>query len=190
MRQLKKVPFNYDIISNENSWLLGFIFAEATIGIQQGSKVIKIYNKDKILLEKIKEKYQLPYKVTEQRNKNNIVYFIRISDQDFIKSLETHGFAKDKNELKIPQMNFDTEERFLKGFLEGKGSYFHEKDTLAYGFKVVYRSKSLVQDIANKIALHCNVRYANLSCRFIINQTSCQIKYVNSECDLIREFLK
>lgn len=185
----KEIFFNFKKITKENAWLLGFIFADATIGIQQNHRVIKLYNKDFELLNKIKETFQLPYKVTEQKNKNNTVFFIRISNSEFIKSVELHGFKEDKANLKIPKMSKTCTKLFLKGFLKGKGSYFVETARPIYGFKVIFRSESFINEVAQIISEYCNVKVAKPHCRKIVNVTSCQLKYVNSECDKIVKFI-
>lgn len=186
----KEIFFNYQKITKENAWLLGFIFADATIGMQQKQRVIKLYNKNFELLYKIKEAFQLPYKITEQKNKNNTVFFIRISNSEFIKSVELQGFKEDKSKLELPKMTKACTKLFLKGFLKGKGSRFFETTRPVYGFKVIFRSESFINEIAQIISEYCNVKVAKPHCRKIVNVTSCQIKYVNSDCARIVNFIE
>lgn len=189
---MKKVNtiYNFEKITNENAWLLGFIFADATLGYQKKDKILKIYNVNKQFLEDIQQHYKFPYKVCKQRNTNNELYFIRISDQEFITSLELLGFKKDKTHLTIPKMDIVCSKLFLKGFLKGKGSFFKETKSKTYGFKVVFRSENFIIQIAELIANYCDVKKANPHCRLAKKTISCEIKYVNSSCDKIVNFIE
>jgi len=183
------MPFNFNRINRQNAWLLGLILADGTIGIQQGKKVVKLYSKHKGLLEKIKNTYQIPYTVTCQRNILNVMYFIRFADSEFVDSIEKWGFKKDKTNLRIPIMKEPVSREFLRGFLKGKGSFFTEAKTGIHGFKVVFRSRVFINDIATAITDHCQVRVANPHCRKAKNVISCQIKYVGGNCEKIKRAL-
>lgn len=182
------MPFNYNIINEQTAWLLGFIFAESTIGFQQGYQVVKVYNKNKELLNQIRDFYKIPYKVTTQNNKENTVHFIRISDQSFVKSIENLGFIKDKSNLVFPNMTKECELQFISGFLLGKGSFFKEEKTNVHGFKIVFRSRSFIHELSKKIAFYSLSKVANPHCRKIVNIVSCELKYVNVEADLVANY--
>lgn len=186
-----KLYFDLDFyrINKDNAWLLGFIFADSTIGIQQGKEVVRLFHKDLKLLELVKEYYQIPYKIGKQNHKNSTVYFIRFSDPKFVDSLVLLDFEKDRTELAIPKMSKVATESFIKGFLAGKGSFFEENNTDNYGVKVIYRSEVFIMDMAYLLSQYCKVRIARPHCRKIKNVTSCEIKYVGEECDRIKRFI-
>jgi hypothetical protein len=190
MAMEKKIKLNFLKITKRNAWLLGFIYADGLIRTERGKKVVKIYNKSYELLKAVKEYYQLPYEVIHQKNSKNIVYLIRISDQVCVNSIVNLGFQEDKTDLLIPQMDDASMKMFLKGFLKGKGSYFQETKREVYGFRVIYRSKSLINNISIELSKHSNVKLVNTYYRKIKNVTSCEIKYLNFECDKINIFLQ
>ncbi|MBN2745261.1 MAG: hypothetical protein JXR34_00910, partial [Bacteroidales bacterium] len=136
----------------------------------------------------IKEYFNIPYKVCKQVNETTTVYFIRFADTDFVNSIERLGFSQDRTHLKVPAMHIECAQSFIHGFLKGKGSYFHETNGTR-GYKVIYRSKKFINEIANLLSHFCGVKIHNPHCRFIKNRLSCGIKYVGKEYDLINEFI-
>jgi len=190
MGEKRKIAFDFEEINIYNAWLLGFIFADAGIYYQRDTRIIKLYNKDKLLLEKIKLIYNLPYKVVEQKNTKNILYFIRISNPEFIDSIVKYGFEKNKDRLRMPKMSKRCEKVFLSGFIQGKGSLFEEEKSNNYGIKIVYRSEMLIEDIVKSLNKNYDSKHVNPYCRRIKNEISCCIKYVGKECDNIERKAK
>ncbi len=186
----KYMTFDLYKLNNDLAWLLGFIFADATISKINGEKVIRIFNIDQTLLEEIKSHFAIPYKVGKQVNTTTTVYFLRFAKPEFIDSVESYGFQKDRTEITIPNMTAIHTRRFVQGFLRGKASIFEEKESRNYGIKIIYRSHSFITEIAKYIARVCNVKVANPHCRLIKNKTSCEIKYVGKECDKVRKFIE
>lgn len=184
------MPINFNKITPFNAWFLGFLYAEATLGIQENKRFIKIYNKDRDFVLSIKNLYGIPYKVTTQANKNNTVYFIRIGDQLFIDSIEKIGFKKNKDLMHFPVLNKLSTIQFMKGFIKGKGSFFQEKKRNNYGFKIIYRSKLFMDQMAIKIAEFTRAKHAKTYLREIKNVVSCELKYNTIDCDLIKEFIE
>ena len=185
----KKMVFDFVEISKETAWLLGFIYSDSTIGVHQGKTIIRLYNKNRELLENIKEYFSIPYKVTEQVNQDATLHFIRFSDPDFVESIESYGFAKDRSTLSVPDMDDDCKKYFICGFIQGKGSFYKEENIRNYGFKIVYRSESFVTELADYISQFCGVKIAKPHCRMIKNHVSCELKYSGKECDKIKEFI-
>lgn len=119
------------------------------------------------------------------------MYFIRFSDPDFVTSIETYGYEEDKKDLTIPQGESEIIKAFILGFMRGKGSFFNEtRNSKTHGFKIVYRSKKLILDLAKQISIHCEVKEAKPFCHEVKNVESCEIKYVGSECERIEHFIK
>ncbi|MCW3804338.1 hypothetical protein [Plebeiibacterium marinum] len=184
------IPFDFYTLNNDKAWLLGFIFADATISKINGQNVIRIFNIDQGLLEEIKYHFVIPYKVGKQVNKTTTVYFLRFANPHFVDSVESYGFQKDRTDLTIPRMSSVHTRRFIQGFLKGKASYFEEKESRNYGVKIIYRSNSFITEVAKYIAKTCNVKVANAHCRIIKNKTSCEIKYVGVESDKVHSFIE
>ncbi len=184
------IPFDLYILNDDKAWLLGFIYADATISRVNGQDVIRIFNIDQGLLEEIKFHFAIPYKVGKQVNKTTTVYFLRFANPVFVDSVESYGFQKDRTDLTIPKMSVIHTRRFVQGFLKGKASYFQEKDHGTYGVKIIYRSTSFINDIAKYLARVCKVKIANPHCRIIKNKRSCEIKYVGQDCDKVRSFIE
>lgn len=182
------MPFNYNEITIKNAWLLGFVFADGTIGKHQGIDVIKIYNKDENLLENIRYVYKIPYVVTPQTNYENLVYFIRISDPDFVTSVQQLGYRKDKEGLRIPLMDEECMKMFLRGFLRGKGSDFYEKTGLK-GYNINFRSQTLINDVSRNLSIHSGVKEKEAIRQQGKNLITYSLKYRNGERQKIKEFL-
>ncbi|PTN07414.1 hypothetical protein C8N47_1176 [Mangrovibacterium marinum] len=180
--------FEQSKLDKEAAWLLGFIFSDSTIGEHQGRTVIRLYNKNKELLDNIVEYFGLPNKVTKQVNQTTTVYFIRFGNQDIVSSIQAYGFQKDKTNLCVPDLDDECRKAFTLGFMQGKGSFFRE-EAGNYGFKIIYRSESFIKEVAELISFYCGVKVARPHCCLIKNYYSCQIKYVNSDCDRVKEFL-
>jgi hypothetical protein len=183
------VPFDFYEINEAKAWLLGFIFADSTIGYDRDVRKVRLYNRSKELLEDVRDYYWIPYKVGEQRNTNNTLYFIRFSDPNFVESIEFQGLDEDRSKLRIPQMNSRNTKAFLKGFIKGKGSFFKEQETGVQGIKIIYRSEVFIKEVAQQLSQICNVNLARPHCRMIKNCVSCQIKYVGSDYLKIKKFL-
>nr|WP_319400888.1 hypothetical protein [uncultured Carboxylicivirga sp.] len=183
------MSFDFNKITVDNAWLLGFIYADSTIGNHLGKRIVRLFHKNQNLLENVKEHYSIPYKIGSQVNGKSKVYFIRFADQDFVGSLEQLGFFENKSQLTVPEMSIQAEKNFIKGFFTGKGSYFKEKESNVSGLKIIYRSKTLINDISNLLSKHCDVSPKEPFCNFIKNEYSCQIKYVGEEYTKIKDFL-
>lgn len=188
MKTNKLSPFNINDISPDSAWLLGFIYSDSTIGDHLGKRVIRLFNKDKNLMQNIKKHFNIPYKVCKQESETTTVYFIRFADADFVSSIESLGFAKDRTHLKVPAMNVECTQSFILGFLKGKGSYFHETSGTR-GFKVVYRSEKFINEIANLLSHFCSVRIHKPHYRLIKKHISGEIKYVGKEFGIVNNFI-
>lgn len=186
---MRKVHFDYSEINGYNAWLLGFIYADGLIRVENSKRVLKVYNKSQILLEKVVKLYRLPYNVVEQKNTSNNLYFIRIAYDKFVESIHRLGFTEDKTNLRIPKMDKISRIMFLKGFLKGKGSEFKEEGRDMYGYHVIYRSQSLIEDIKIELSIFTGVKDIEPYSRETKNTVSYQLRFRDSECDKIKLFL-
>lgn len=122
---------NNDLIVNyfehidceEKAYLLGFIFADGCVN--NGQLWIDINDKDREILEKIRELLHSNCKISTRIKGKSIMSRITIKHADFVNYLEKYGIVKNKtketNHLPINEIPEKFYKDFLRGLIDGDG---------------------------------------------------------------------
>lgn len=130
------------VISLENPefcYFLGFYAADGNLHkTNSGSEIVQFTIKDEEILLHIKNilKYTGEIKIYEKQEK--IYYFLGITNHFLVSFLKNHigGFRK-TSIIQFPQFhNINCETMFLRGFIDGDGSYAKTKYNGKYVFKM------------------------------------------------------
>jgi hypothetical protein len=114
----------FDFINSPNkAYILGFLYADGCISKKKTEMIIKLHNKDKCLLEKIKleMKSEHPIKVVKQVNRDNQVKF-SISSKKLCENLSAHGLLPNKTfTIEFPKIDENLVRHFVRGYFDGDG---------------------------------------------------------------------
>lgn len=129
-------PVNHRLVNNnliinyfehidceEKAYLLGFIFADGCVN--NGQLWIDINNKDREILEKIRELFNSNCKISTRIKGKSIMSRITIKNVSFVSYLEQYGIVKNKTKetkhLPIDKIPVVFQKDFLRGLIDGDG---------------------------------------------------------------------
>lgn len=157
------------IDTEEKAYWLGFIMADGYTRLDKNNNpaqmTIEISKKDIEMLNAFKKSIKSNHIIRERSRKTRTgkvseTYSIRISSQHLTKQLIGYGVIPNKTYIGfINEEIFDDNEElifhYLRGYSDGDGTINKNKGN--YVFKLVIKSKSILDTIANWIKKYCNI---------------------------------
>ena len=155
----RKYNANYDFfetIDNEmKAYWLGFVFADGNV--YRSTLTIKLSNKDKSHLKKFKENidYDGPIKDLESKSE------IRLTNKKMCKDLKRMGVLPAKTfSLSIPMIEKEFMPHFIRGFFDGDGCFYRQKNGRQKYFQIFTAASQLKTGIlkyfgSQNIKLNC-----------------------------------
>lgn len=133
----------YNIDCGEKAYILGLLFTDGAVH-KNGTLSIERHQKDRQILEDIKEFLKFPYEIKESRNS----CYLRWYSKKIVQSLEPFGIIPNKTYL-TKGISFDLipvefQQDFLRGLFDGDGAVSLGRSSQTVGF-CSYFSKT-VQD--------------------------------------------
>ena len=115
----------FDTWSEESAYVLGYLFADASIYRGDGSRYEIIISASRLeTIETVKELMGAEHPI---RSKGPSSYQMRIGSKALIEVLEDFGLTENKTaNLTYPEIPLEYERHFIRGYFDGKGSFMIE----------------------------------------------------------------
>lgn len=158
----------FDTIDTQNkAYVLGLLYSDGCISKKKTEMIIKLHNKDKIILEEIKEdmKSEHPIKSIIQKNREEQFSF-RVSSIKLCKQLISLGVTPNKTlTIKFPELDREYIRHFIRGYFDGDGCISKVKNSNSYIVTIFTASKdfknSFIEYIEKEIGITTNVYERN-----------------------------
>lgn len=115
----------FDKQTPESLWVLGFIFADGSLG--KGYR-IELTQKEPEILQKINVLMNSNYPITKRHNggwSKEDIYRLRINSKRLYIALEKYGLHPNKSlDIKFPELDKSIINHFIRGYFDGDGSIY------------------------------------------------------------------
>lgn len=164
-QRLRKYAINDSIFENidtpEKAYILGFLFADGCVNSKTSQIRLKLQEKDKEILDKIKVylNYDKPLNYSTCKNSSQGQYNLIICNKKIYVDLISHGLTPKKSfTCKFPILLPDLYSHFIRGYFDGDGSIYvgldhRRKDRIVAGINIVsstYFCNSLSEYLQSK----------------------------------------
>ena len=137
----------FDNIDTPNkAYILGFLYSDGCVSKKGTEMIIKLHNKDKNLLNQIKEemKSEHPIKSVIQATREEQVSF-RVSSINLCKKLISHGVFPAKTFIiEFPKLEDSLINHFIRGYFDGDGCISKVKNRNSYRVTIFTASKNFM----------------------------------------------
>jgi hypothetical protein len=151
----RKYSFDENYFNNidtpNKAYILGFLYSDGCVSKKETEMIIKLHNKDKNILEKIKVemKSEHPIKSIIQPNRDEQVRF-SISSIDLCKKLISHGVVPAKTFIiEFPNLKNELVRHFIRGYFDGDGCISKIKNKNSYRITIFTASKNFMLSLTN-----------------------------------------
>jgi len=171
--------FFSNILSEEQAYLLGLIYADGSIADDRN--IIGISSKDQSYLEEIKNIIEYDGEIIERiSGYGKKYYLINFSSQQMSKDLRKFGLGnnKAKNVEELPNISEELIRHFIRGYFDGDGCIYESTSTTKSNNKKYYYKVFAVEIIGNKKFLE--------SIGNIFSENEITYTFKNSKCDYMK----
>lgn len=145
-------------MTEKSAYLLGFIFAD---GHQNGSELsFHLSKKDKSHLYKIKKLLNSDHKI---KSYNCQTVLLKIGSKEICSDLLSLGCMQNKTDnLSFPKMENIYKTHFIRGFFDGDGCFYYQKNGKNKRFSIYSHSHSLLNEISlflKEEGIHHNISF-------------------------------
>lgn len=144
-----------EIDTGNKAYILGFLYADGCISKKKTEMIIKLQNKDKVLLESIKLEMESEHPVKDLTLKNRYQACFRISSMYMCEKLISHGVAPCKTfTIKFPELKKDLINHFIRGYFDGDGCIYKIKNRNSYAITIFTASKDFMESFKEIMLLN------------------------------------
>jgi len=147
--------FFTNILSEDQAYLLGLIYADGTVGDNSKYNInpISISSKDKDYLEMVKSIINYDGKIIERISGYDKIYYIMsFYSEQMSRDLKRFGlgYNKAENIITLPDIPEQLIKHFLRGYFDGDGCIYESTSTTMSGDKKYYYKVFAVEIIGNQ----------------------------------------
>ena len=148
----RKYSLNQDyfkeINTEEKAYILGFIYADGCVSKKGYELIIKLNNKDRILLEKIRNEMDSNQPINYVKNKNQSI--LRISSKKICLDLLNNGVMPAKTfKIEFPSLNLNLVRHFIRGYFDGDGCITKIKNRNSFNIVIFTASENFMSKMVN-----------------------------------------
>jgi intein/homing endonuclease len=142
--------FFEQIDSEEKAYILGFIYADGCVSKKGYELIIKLNNKDKIILEKIKNLLESDHPIKEIKKYNQSEF--RIGSKKICNDLLNHGVTSAKTfKIEFPKISKSLKWHFIRGFFDGDGCISKIKNRNSHNITIFTASKNFMEKLVENL---------------------------------------
>lgn len=136
-------------INRRNAYWLGYIYADGCIR----KTTLELCSKDYDIIEKFKRDIESEHKIGEKIVNKTIYYRLSIKDFKIINDLISLGAIERKSfiEIDMPKISDEFFCDFLRGFIDGDGTYFLKKHKTLISITIGHANLNFANKLKNKI---------------------------------------
>lgn len=168
----------FDNWSEESAYVLGYLFADASIYRGEGDRYEIIVSASRLeTLSLVKELLGAEHPV---RVKSPNSYQMRIGSKVLVEILDRFGLTENKTtNLTYPEVPLEYESHFIRGYFDGKGSFMIENNRrivsnfsgASYQFIEILRDRLIVHGLNNAVIHQYGEGNASNQLRYYVKDT-------------------
>ena len=156
--------FFKNITSEEQAYILGFVYADGYIDCQEKSLVINMSKKDIDILYKIKNALQCKNPIHKSSTKNCVR--LNLCSKEMVKDLKEIGVCRAKSKIiRLPQLPNNLYKHFFRGYCDGNGHVGKAQVIVCTGSQKFY--EDMIKFFSEKFNKKISVREQH-NCWYIV----------------------